>query len=120
MWRLIPSPQFREWRGSLTPSSRAAVDDALVYLRQFGHDAALPYVRHRIQASRHYPDMSEVRILTDERQLRVLVSFESGDLVLMLVGGDKTESGNAWYSDAIPAADELIDQFRNYRSRRNQ
>ncbi|MGH9127728.1 MAG: hypothetical protein ACRDY2_01895 [Acidimicrobiales bacterium] len=87
VWRLIPSPGFREWRGSLDPNSRAEVDDALVYLRQFGRDAALPYVRHRIQSSR--------------------------------VGGYKTESGNAWYSDAIPAADELIDQFRNYRARRS-
>lgn len=120
MWRLIPSPRFREWRGSLNPNSRAEVDDALAYLRQFGRDAALPYVRHRIQASRHYPDMSEVRILTEERQLRVLVSFEAGDLALVVVGGDKTESGNAWYSDAIPAADDLIDQFRNYRARRNR
>lgn len=91
--RLIPSPRFREWRLSLSPDSRAELDDALGYLRQFGRDAALPYVRHRIQTSRHFPDMSEVRVLVDGRQLRALVSFEPGDLVLLLMGGDKTEWG---------------------------
>lgn len=94
------------------------IDDAIAYLLQFGRDAALPYVRHRIQASSHYPDLSELRVLTDGRQLRVLVSFEPGDIVLVLVGGDKTETGNTWYSTAIPTADDLIDQFRIYRARR--
>ncbi len=118
--RLIPSPGFREWRTSLSPEFRAEVDDALAYLRQFGRDAALPYVRHRIQTSRHYPDMSEVRVLVDGHQLRVLVSFEPVDLVLVLLGGDKTDSGNAWYAQAIPVADDLINQVRNYRASRSQ
>lgn len=39
----------------------AEIADCIDYLCEHGRGAVLPDVRHRIQTSRHFPDMSEVR-----------------------------------------------------------
>jgi hypothetical protein len=44
-----------------------------------GGEPPLPDVRHRIQISRHFPDMSEFRVtIDDEHVYRVLVGFGPG------------------------------------------
>lgn len=109
--KIVRSLQFISWLATLTKQERAVVDDGLEYLNQFGREAALPDVRHRIQTSRHFPDMSEMRVECGRRYLRVLVAFASADTLVVLVGGDKTNLGNAWYDLAIPLADELFDKY---------
>ena len=60
-----------EWLTNLDDLSHAEVDEALAYLEQHGRAAALPDVRHRIQTSRHFPDMSEVRVDIDHRHVYI-------------------------------------------------
>lgn len=79
---------------------------SLRYFEQFGRSAVEPDVKHRIQTSKYYPDMSEVRVTVDPRQVfRVLVCFGTGDQPVALVGGNKAGIGNAWYLQAVPLAD---------------
>jgi hypothetical protein len=98
----------------------AEIAALLDYLTEHGRGATLPYVRHRIQISRHFPDMSELR--TDHTVeavryvMRVLTCFIDGDRgVLVCVGGNKRgwqeRTGHDWYDDFVPVADQIVDRY---------
>lgn len=54
-------PYFDRWVGELPGVVAAEIVALLEYLCEHGRGATLPYVRHRIQISRHFPDLSELR-----------------------------------------------------------
>ncbi|MHB8263658.1 MAG: hypothetical protein ACYDGY_07910 [Acidimicrobiales bacterium] len=114
MATLVEHPHFRTWLAYLPSIVAAEVVDGLEYLSEHGRGAVLPLVRHRMQTSRHFPDMSEVRVdhLAGKRRfaVRVLVCFVDNDQVLVVcVGGDKHRyeeaAGSGWYDDYVPVAD---------------
>lgn len=43
--------------------------------------------------------------------LRVLFMFDPRRQVILLLGGDKSGAWNAWYEWAVPAADDLYDDY---------
>jgi hypothetical protein len=105
-------PQVAEWLNKLDDTTRAEVDEALAYLEEHGRAAALPDVRHRIQISRHFPDMSEVRVDLDHSHLyRVLVGFGPDERPALLLAGNKAGVENAWYEAKVPIADERFDAY---------
>ena len=57
----VRHPYFDRWLGQLPVVVAAEIAALLEYLSEHGRGATLPYVRHRIQISRHFPDMSELR-----------------------------------------------------------
>ena len=98
----------------------AEIAALLEYLSEHGRGATLPYVRHRIQISRHFPDMSELR--TDHTVegtryvMRVLTCFIDRDQgVLVCVGGNKEgwqeRTGHDWYDDYVLVADQIVDRY---------
>jgi hypothetical protein len=56
------NPHLSFWLTTLPEVPAAMIASALDYLFEHGRGAVLPDVRHRIQISRHYPNMSEVRV----------------------------------------------------------
>jgi hypothetical protein len=105
-------PQVAEWLNNLDDTTRAELDEALAYLEQHGRAAALPDVRHRIQTSRHFPDMSEVRVDIDQSHVyRVLVGFGPDERPALLLAGNKSGVGNTWYEANVPMADERFDAY---------
>jgi hypothetical protein len=110
--RLPRHPQVAEWLASLDDENRAEVDEAITYLKRHGRAAALPDVRHRIQSSRHFPDMSEVRVDVDRGHVyRILVGFGPDDVPALLLAGNKAGIGNRWYGANVPIADERFDVY---------
>jgi len=118
---LVEHPHFRPWLVSLPGVVAAKVVDGIEYLREHGRGAVLPDVRHRIQTSRHFPDMSEVRAdqLVAGRRfvMRVLVCFVDEDQTLLIcIGGNKDRYqervGRDWYDDYVPAADQIVDSYK--------
>jgi len=90
------------------------VDEALSYLQQHGRSATLPDVRHRIRISRHFPEVSEVRIdLDNEHVYRVLVGFGPDERPSLLLAGNKAGVGNPWYDANVPIADDRFDVYLN-------
>lgn len=87
------------------------MDEALAYLEEHGRAAALPDVRHRVQTSRHFPGMSEVRIDVDGHVYRVLVGFGPDERPALLLAGDKAGIANAWYEANVPLADQRFDAY---------
>ena len=106
-------PQVAEWlNGNLDDTTRAEVDEALAYLEEHGRAAVLPDVRHRIQTSRHFPEMSEVRVDIDQSHIyRVLVGFGPDERPALLLAGNKAGTENAWYGANMPVADERFDAY---------
>ena len=116
----VRHPYFDRWLGQLPVVVAAEIAALLDYLSEHGRGATLPYVRHRIQISRHFPDMSELR--TDHTVegvryvMRVLTCFIDGDRgVLVCVGGNKEgwqeRTGHDWYDDYVPVADQIVDRY---------
>lgn len=89
-------PQVAGWLRDLDDAARGAVDEALDYLQEHGRAAALPDVRHRIQSSRHFPHMSEVRVdIDNDHVYRLLVGFGTDDVPALLLAGTRPASGTA-------------------------
>jgi hypothetical protein len=96
----VRRPYFDRWLSQLPAVVAAEIAALLDYLSEHGRGATLPYVRHRIQISRHFPDMSELR--TDHTVegiryvMRVLTCFIDGDQgVLVCVGGTRMAGRSA-------------------------
>ena len=105
-------PQVAKWLQDLDDPARAEVDEALNYLEEHGRAAALPDVRHRIQTSKHFPDMSEVRVDIDDGHVyRLLIGFGPNDVPALLLAGNKADIGNHWYAENVPVADERFDTY---------
>jgi hypothetical protein len=105
-------PEVGRWLADLDDVTRAAVDEGLEYLEQHGRAAVLPDVRLRIQTSRHYPDMGEVRVyIDDDHVYRVLFVFDAGERPVLVFAGNKAGIGNPWYDANVPIADARFDTY---------
>jgi hypothetical protein len=98
----------------------AEIAALLEYLCEHGRGASLPYVRHRIQTSGNFPDMSEIRtdqfLRGDRYVMRVLTCFVDGDSkILVCVGGNKylweKEHKRDWYEAYVPVADLMVEKY---------
>ncbi len=69
----------------------------------------------RIESSRHFPKMWELRRAErrGEREvvLRVLVVIHDEARAVVLLGGDKAGNWVSWYEMAIPTADRYYDDY---------
>lgn len=65
----------------------------------------------RISGSRHH-HMKELRA-SEGGALRVLFAFDPRRQAILSLGGDKSGQWAEWYDWAIPAADDLYDEYLN-------
>jgi hypothetical protein len=105
-------PEVADWIANLDDTMRAEVDEALAYLEEHGRAAALPDVRHRVQTSRHFPHMSEVRVdINDDHVFRILAGFGPDERPALLLAGNKAGVADSWYDENVPVADERFDAY---------
>jgi hypothetical protein len=103
-WDVEVTDQFLEWwESDLSIDEQAAVDVALEALQERG--PALPRPLSDTVKGSRYNNMKELR--PPSTNIRVLYAFDPRRCAIMLLGGDKTGSWNAWYRAHIPIADEL-------------
>jgi len=119
--RRVEFGRFNKWLADLPEGVADQVGADLDYATEFGAAAALPFVRHRIQISDHFPAMSETRSMVEVEGrrwvVRVLLVTDRGTLVCL--GGDKagwerTHGAGDWYEAHVPVADAI---FRHMRQR---
>ena len=110
------NPHFSRWLTTLPTDAASELGGGLDYLTEHGRGAVLPDVRHRIQISRHFPNMSEVRTKHGTLVLRALTCFVHDDQTLLIcVGGDKAtwaqHKTSDWYDVFVPVADAVVDLY---------
>jgi hypothetical protein len=108
VWEVEVTDQFLDWWRGLTSDQQESLTDRVDLLAERGPDLGRPVV-DRIQTSRHH-NMKEPRA-AQGGPLRVLFMFDPRRQVILLLGGDKTGAWNDWYSWAVPAADDLYDEY---------
>ena len=47
--------------------------------------------------------------------VRVLFAFDHGRTAVLLVGGSKAKRWDRWYSDMVPRADMMMDEYLAWR-----
>jgi hypothetical protein len=108
VWEIEVTDQFSDWWQGLTTDQQESLTDRVDLLAERGPDLGRPLV-DRIQTSRHH-NMKELRAAQDGA-LRVLFMFDPRRQVILLLGGDKSGEWNAWYERAVPAADDIYDEY---------
>lgn len=108
MWDLEFTDQFDEWWCELDLDQQLALSTRIDLLGSRGPNLGRPAV-DRINGSRHH-NMKELRA-SEGGALRVLFAFDPRRQAILLLGGDKTGRWVEWYEWAIPAADDLYDEY---------
>lgn len=108
MWDVEFTDTFGTWWDGLTVDEQLATAQRVDLLAARGPALKRPTVG-AIKGSRHDPRMKELVIEAGDASIRVLFIFDPRRTAILLVGGDKAGSWNAWYPDAIAHADDLYD-----------
>lgn len=110
VWQVEFTDEFGEWWDSLSEREQDDLDTVVRVLEQEGPRLKEPLSK-RIETSRHYPDMRELRITTaGGDRLRAFYAFDPGRTAILLIGGNKTGRWEEFYDEYIPIADALYDE----------
>ena len=111
MWEIEGPDEFSDWYDSLSVDQRALIDARVDELADKGPMLRRPIVGE-ISSSRIH-NMKELRASAGPAQLRVLFVFDPARTAILLLGGNKAEGNawNAWYSTAIPHAEDLYAEY---------
>jgi hypothetical protein len=104
VWDIEATDQFVEWWDSLTVEEQQSVSGPVGLLERHGPSLGRPLV-DSLTASRH-PNMKELRAGT----MRVLFAFNPTRTAILLIGGDKRDRWQDFYTEMIPIADDLFDE----------
>ena len=106
-WEVEYTDEFGVWWDTLSVDQQNAVSVAVQALAERGPGLGRPWV-DTITGSRH-ANMKELR--PRGGHLRVLFAFDPRRTAILLLGGDKTNQWQSWYTVAIPLADQIYDEY---------
>ena len=108
-WEVEYTDEFERWWDGLTEVEQDHLDKVVGVLMLEGPLLKEPYSKP-IKASRHRPDMKELRIKSKGDDIRVLYAFDPRRMAILLIGGNKTGQWEEFYDTNIPIADDLFDE----------
>jgi hypothetical protein len=106
-WAVEFTDEFGSWWDGLPADEQESVDYSVRLLEQFGPMLEHPHTS-AIAGSRHN-HMRELRVQHRGRPFRVLYAFDPRRAAILLIGGEKTGTGNRWYAEHVPIAARLYD-----------
>lgn len=98
--------EFESWWNDLSDDEQERVAAAVELLEEHGPSLGRPLV-DTLEGSRH-PNMKELR--PRGGHIRVRFAFDPRRAAILLCGGDKGGLRSAWYAEAIPRADRLLQE----------
>jgi hypothetical protein len=104
VWEVEYTNEFGGWWNCLDPDDQDQVEAAVGRLQERGPGLGRPPV-DTVKGSRNH-NMKELRVQT----ARVLFAFDPRRAAILLIGGDKRDRWNQFYTEMIPIADDLCDQ----------
>lgn len=110
-WDVYVVHEVREWIDRLDGATHARVVQAIDTLAEAGPGLGRPLVDTIKGTS--IANLKELRVST----ARVLFVFDPWRACILLVAGDKSGRWNAWYQEAIPAAEHRYQTYLKERAR---
>ena len=104
-WEIVVTDEFARWYDTLEDDQADALDARVELLRDLGPALGRPTVDRVTGSALH--NLKELRVRSGG-ELRVLFAFDPERRGVLLVGGDKTGTWEAWYDEAIPIAERLF------------
>jgi hypothetical protein len=109
-WHIQMSHEVEAWLDSEPVAVRERVDMVLTVLRAQGPGLGRPLV-DSISGS-VIGNLKELRVFSSsDRAIRILFCFTASRIALLLVAGDKSNSWNSWYPNAIKQAEEIYERY---------
>jgi hypothetical protein len=105
-WEIELTPEAKQWLRALGAKEAQKIGKALERLERDGPSLPRPHAG-LIKGSR-YRNMKELRSVGGH--LRALFIFDPRRHAIVLLGGDKTNDWEGWYTRNIPRADKLYDR----------
>lgn len=106
IWEIEYTDEFGHWWEQVTEDDQERIRAAVEILEVTGPTLGRPLVD--TLTGSQVPNLKELR--PRGGHLRVLFVFDPRRVALLLLGGDKSGQWNAWYADAIPAAEQLYEE----------
>ncbi|HLG59374.1 MAG TPA: type II toxin-antitoxin system RelE/ParE family toxin [Vicinamibacterales bacterium] len=106
-WEVEFTDEFGTWWDGLTADEQESVAFSVGLLGDNGPMLEHPH-SSGIAISKH-SHMRELRVQHQGRPYRVLYAFDPRRAAILLIGGEKTGSGNRWYEEFVPVADRIYD-----------
>lgn len=110
---LVMTPEVRTWLHELRKRDRASatqVGQAIGMLLEAGPDLGRP-LADRV----HHSQLSNLKELrpgsAGRSEIRILYLFDPRRNAVLLVAGDKAGKWEAWYSQAIPLAEQRYEDY---------
>lgn len=104
-WEIVYTTEFRQWLETLSDRHSRTLSLRLELLQVEGPSLGRPHVDH-IKGSK-YSNLKELRINSDVA-IRVFFLFDTHRRAVMLIGGQKSNSGD-WYRSMIKRAESIMD-----------
>lgn len=108
-WDVEGTNEFEAWFDSLSDEEQRSVIGHVDYLAEVG--TALGFPRSSAITTSRHGHMRELRIQHQGRPLRVLYAFDPRRTAILLLGGDKTGNDQRWYTENVPRADDIYDEY---------
>jgi hypothetical protein len=105
VWEVEYTDEFYEWFTQLADGEQEAIVASVSVLERDGPGLGRPLV-DSIRNSRH-ANMKELR--PPAGVIRILFAFDPRRVAILLIGGDKRDRWDSWYTEFIPYADDLYD-----------
>ena len=110
MWDVESSEEYDEWFSGLDDSSKEAVYERILLLREFGPNLPRPYA-DVLHGSKKLSNLKELRNRTKDHELRVAYYFDPVRKAFLLTGGDKKgKDQTKFYKDLIFAAESIVER----------
>ncbi|MGV3719742.1 MAG: type II toxin-antitoxin system RelE/ParE family toxin [Actinomycetota bacterium] len=106
-WKIITTPEYRTWAGSLNANDERALLQRLELLRMDGPQARRPHFA-TLTGSR-YNNLKE--IIVTKPALRVIFIFDPEQQAVLLLGGDKSTDYRNWYDIHLPLAEDIYERY---------
>lgn len=109
-WSVEGTEEFQQWfEHELTDAERISVAAKIDLLEEKGPSLGRPHADTLYGST--IPNLKELIIQHAGDPYRVLFVFDPRRTAILLLGGEKTGRGKAWYKENIPKAEKIYGQY---------
>jgi hypothetical protein len=119
MWNIVQTPEFQGWFYESDKKLREDITEHLALLRLFGPELKRPYA-DTLKGS-EISNLKELRFNSGERVIRIFYVFDPDRNGVLLIGGNKSSSGDKkFYKKMIELSERIYSRYLVNKSRKSK